>query len=270
MTGAAPRVLSIAGLDPCGGAGLVADTRAIVALGGFALAVPTCTTVQNRHGFAGARATSPADLVAMLDAVAADGPLDAIKTGLFVDPATVAAVAAYVDRLPAGIPLVVDPVLSATAGGSSELLAQCAAALLRHLVPRATVVTPNLPELARLSAGDPQPLLDRGAQAVLVKGGHGAGDEAVDVLHLRTGAVERSVRPRLHRGPVHGTGCALSAALAALLASGADVPTAARTAGDLLARWLAATPHGRGALPEPLRIGASQESASVSAPPFPT
>ncbi len=245
-----PRVLTVAGVDPCGGAGLVADVRAIEAAGGFALAVPTCTTVQNRRGFERATPTRVEDFTAMLDAVEADGPIDAVKTGLFVAVETLAAFTAWFRALPRRPLLVVDPVLSATAGGGQGVVDACVAAF-PELVGRGAVITPNLPELQRLAAGDPVALLAVGARAVLVKGGHGDGEEVVDTLHESGAEPRQFTRPRIRRGgEVHGTGCVLASLLATRVARGESLAAAARGAGDDLRRLLVTTADGT--LPTPL------------------
>lgn len=252
-----PRILSIAGLDPCGGAGLLADARAITACGGMALGVLACTTVQNRHGLVSATPAAVADLRAALDAVRGDGPLHAVKTGLLLDPAVVAVVAAWLGEFEERPPLVVDPVLSITAGGGDAAgIARWARALRDELVPLGAILTPNQPELDLLvRGGDPRALLREGATAVLITGGHGHdSDHAVDVLHDGGGVVDFR-RPLLQRGPVHGTGCALSAALATCLGHGLDLRAAVNAAGDDVAAWLRLTPDDGSGLPEPLAIG---------------
>lgn len=248
-----PRVLTIAGIDPCGGAGLGADARTIHVCGGDAATVPTCTTVQNRHGFERARAVPADDLRAMLDAVVRDAPVGVAKVGLCADAATVDAIAAWHAALGDTAPrLVVDPVLSATAGGGPAERGALAAAIAERLAPRAFVVTPNAPELDAL--GGVAALLACGAHAVLVTGGHGEGDIVVDRAVTARG--EHAVRhPRIVRGPVHGTGCALSAALATFLARGDGLEEAFVVAVDRVQRWLRATPDDGSGLPEPLAVG---------------
>lgn len=246
-----PRVLTVAGVDPCGGAGLVADVRAIEAAGGFALAVPTCMTVQNRRGFDRATPIRLGDFTAMLRAAEDDGPIDAVKTGLFVAVETLAAFVEWFRALRSRPLLVVDPVLSATAGGGQGVVDACVAAF-PELLGHGAVVTPNLPELQRLVAGDPAALLAMGARAVLVKGGHGGGDEVVDTLHEARAEARGFVRPRISRsGEVHGTGCVLASLLATRLALGESLTAAVQGAGDDLHRWFAVT-SDQGSLPTPL------------------
>jgi hydroxymethylpyrimidine/phosphomethylpyrimidine kinase len=161
----------------------------------------------------------------------ADGEVHAIKTGLLGDAAAIAAVAAALRPLAAKVPIVVDPVLSATAGGLPASSA-AAAAYREHLLPLAALVTPNLPEAAALFGSDAAALA-AGCPAVLKKGGHGAGPTADDVLSL-PGREVQFRRARLAVGAVHGTGCALASAIAAQLANGVDLERACRAAGDWL------------------------------------
>jgi hydroxymethylpyrimidine/phosphomethylpyrimidine kinase len=247
-------VLVVAGIDPCGGAGLTADARTIQVCGGHPLTVPTCATDQDRTGFRAAWATDEHALDAMLEAVAVDGPIAAVKTGMFATPRSVERVAHFLDRHARGLPLIVDPVLSTTAGGAQADAGGIAAALLEWLVPRATTLTPNAAELAGLVASAPDELIRRGARAVLVTGGDQAGDEVVDELWTAHGRT--AIRhPRVSIGPVHGTGCALAAVLAAELARGTAIETACRRAVGRVAQWIANTPPALDGLPVALRIG---------------
>lgn len=247
------RVLVLGGLDPGGGAGLTADARALEHHGALALPVATALTVQNRRGFRRADPVPGPALAAALAAALDDGPVHAVKVGLLCDPAQVEAVASALAAARAG-PVVVDPVLSATAGGYAPppgLAAACRSAL----VPLATVCTPNLPEAAAL-CGDRPPgaLLEDGCGAVLLKGGHGEGAMLVDRLLLPDGTREFA-HARLPVGAVHGTGCALASSIAARLAAGAAVSEACGLAIGWLGRCLGAmggpAPDG---LPRPLRM----------------
>lgn len=242
---------TIAGSDPTGGAGLQGDLKTFAAHAVRGTAVVTAVTVQGARGVSRVLALPP-DLVAEQLAVVLDEVRpQALKTGMLWDGGTVDAVAA---RLAAGkgAPLVVDPVLAASAGG--ELLEPSALPALKHrLIPLATLITPNLPEAARLLGVPPlsareveeaaRGLLDLGCEAVLVKGGHGTGPEAVDVLATRQG-VRRFALPRLPGIDPHGTGCALSAALAARLARGVALPEAVEGAKAYVHRALAAAGRG--------------------------
>lgn len=247
-----PRVLVIGGLDPAGGAGITADARVAQVLGALALPVATCLTVQNRRGMQSCAPVSRSTLTASLRAAIDDGALHAVKTGLFADAATIAAVAALIGPLfRSGVPVVVDPVLSATAGGWQGA-APLVEALRQQLLPWATIVTPNLPELARLANGDALVLRGLGP-AVLVKGGHGDAASLVDRLFTAGDDVEFH-HPRLERGPVHGTGCALATSLACRLARGESLEAACAGAIAHVQVCLRATPPSVDGLPEPLAI----------------
>jgi hydroxymethylpyrimidine/phosphomethylpyrimidine kinase len=241
-----PRVLLLGGLDPSGGAGLTVDATVVALHGGMPLPVAVVLTAQSGQGFVAAEAVPAATWQRALAAVGSDGPFAAIKLGLLADPALAPLLAAALhEPLRAGAPLVLDPVLSATAGGFAS-----PAALV------ATLVTPNLPELQALADGDPTRLLAAGARAVLVKGGHGDGDHAVDVL-WQAGSQQRFVRPRWPVGRVRGTGCTLGSAIAARLARGEDLKTAVAGAGDWLAAILATMPPVTAAAPvRPLPLAA--------------
>jgi hydroxymethylpyrimidine/phosphomethylpyrimidine kinase len=248
-----PSVLSIAGSDPSGGAGIQADLKTFEARGVYGAAVVTSLTAQNTTGVRARHDVPPAFLAAQLDAVLDDLTIAAAKTGLLPDAASVDVVVARFahDGAP---PLVVDPVLVATSGDA--LTAPSALAAIRdRLLPIARIVTPNLAEAEALTgrrAADvagmrdaAAALLALGARAVLVKGGHLA-DRACDVLATADGIVELDA-PRVAVGPVHGTGCTLSAAIAAELALGRALPDAVRAAKDWVARALgSALAVGRG------------------------
>jgi hydroxymethylpyrimidine/phosphomethylpyrimidine kinase len=232
-----PRVLLLGGLDPLGGAGITADAITLALHGVQAAPVPVVLTVQNRRGFVACEPVAAALWQRMVDAVLDDGPIAAVKTGLLGDVRGVEALAALLARLPRAVPVVVDPVLSATAGGY-DAGRDVAAAYRRALLPLATVFTPNHHEAEAVLGSDPATAFALGCGAVLHKGGHGGAADCVDVLHTPRGAVP-FVRPRRAIGRVHGTGCALASAIAAHLAHGADVEVACRAAGDWLAGLLA-------------------------------
>ena len=237
-----PTVLSIAGSDPSGGAGLLADAATFRAFGCHAEGVVTALTVQDSHAV---HAVTPIDarhVAAQLGALLADAPPAAAKTGMLPTAAIVDAVASAW-RTRAAIPLVVDPVLAASSG-ARVADAGAVAALLELLLPLAALVTPNAGEASELTglpvrdtleaATAARALLDRGARAVLVKGGHLAGDEVTDVLVLagRADAVAFTRTRVRHARRVRGTGCALSAAIAARLALGDGLADAVCAAGD--------------------------------------
>jgi hydroxymethylpyrimidine/phosphomethylpyrimidine kinase len=232
-----PRVLLVGGVDPSGGAGLSVDAAVTVACGAAPLPVPIALTVQSRRGFRELMPVPESSWRGAIEAQFADAPVHAVKVGLVGDVGNVLALAATLRRLAAGVPIIVDPVLGATAGGlrgSDELLA----AYRSQLVPLATLLTPNAPELAALFNGDVDVALASGAGAVLHKGGHREGAQSVDELHDAVG-MRAFARERLAIGPVRGTGCALASAIAALLARGFGLDEAVRHAGDRLAAVLA-------------------------------
>jgi hydroxymethylpyrimidine/phosphomethylpyrimidine kinase len=226
-----PVALTIAGSDPSGGAGLQADLKAFHRHGAYGEAVVTLLTVQNTRTVADVRVLEPQFVLAQLDAVLADIPPHAAKTGALGSAAMIEAIAERAAFF--AFPLVVDPVMISKHG--APLLADDAVdALVRRLLPRAAVVTPNLAEPSRMTGLDVHDAagMERAARAiaamgprhVLVKGGHLEG-EALDVL-LSDGAVHRFVAPRIDTVHTHGTGCVLSASITARLARGESVPDA--------------------------------------------
>ena len=230
-----PAVLTIAGSDSGGGAGIQADLKAFARCGVHGMSAITALTAQNTLGVSGVVIVAPEFIEEQVATVAADIGVDAVKTGMLPRAASVAAVARAFDRLPPGTPLVVDPVMVAESG--SVLLDDDArTALVELLLPRATIVTPNLPE-ARVMAGesvdpdDPEALAralhDLGASAVVVTGGHR--DELVDVFFDGAEMVEIA-GPRHPDGAAHGSGCTHASALAAHLALGFPLLDAARAA----------------------------------------
>lgn len=219
-----PRVLVLGGLDPTGGAGITADARALLAVGCHAMPVAMTLTVQSRRGLRDVQDVPVAHWQSALLAVLEDGPVHAVKTGLLGSAAQVRALAQAIGVLGPGVPLVVDPVMSATAGGW-HAAGDLAVAYRESLLPMAALALPNLPELARLGAVDAAELLSEGVGAVLVKGGHGEAAELTDVLHSQCG-VRTWSHPRQQVGPVHGTGCALASFVAGRLATGFDLEDA--------------------------------------------
>ena len=185
------RVLSIAGSDSGGGAGIQADIKTITALGGYAATAVTAITVQNTLGVSAVHAVPPEIVAAQIASVLGDIGADAIKTGMLVDAATIEAVAGAIDTFGGDIPLIVDPVMVAK-GGAKLLDEQASEALVALIRGRATLITPNLAEAQVLTgleiANERQmraalaPLLAMGAQAVLLKGGHLDGSDVVDIF----------------------------------------------------------------------------------------
>jgi hydroxymethylpyrimidine/phosphomethylpyrimidine kinase len=224
MTSPAGRVLIIAGSDSGGGAGIQADIKAVTAMGGYAATAITAITVQNTLGVHGVHPLSLDLIEAQARAVLDDIGADAIKTGMLGSTEVVERVAAILDTSEA--PSVVDPVMIAK-GGSPLLPDEAVQAVRALMVPRAALLTPNAPEAEALTgiavadldgqrrAGEA--LLAMGARAVLMKGGHVAGDTVVDLLLTPTGETLLE-GPRLETRHTHGTGCTLASACAAGLA----------------------------------------------------
>jgi len=249
-------VLTIAGSDSGGGAGIEMDLKVFSALGAFGACAITALTAQNTQGVLGAWEAPSAFVKAQIEAVLDDLPVAAAKTGMLSSAEVVRAVADTLRQRFTG-PLVVDPVVVAK-DGTHLLSDEGIAAVREQLLPLATVVTPNLPEAEALSEKKitsekevreaAQKLRSEGATWVLVKGGHQCGEVVTDLL-VGPDDEQAISSPRLPGGPFHGTGCALSAAIAVYLARGLPVPEAVGEAHhflqDLLQRALAL---GRGAL----------------------
>lgn len=248
-SGRIPNVLSIAGLDPSGGAGILADVKAFSALGAYGTSVLTALTAQNTRGVTGVQPVAPAFVLEQLDTLLADVRIDAIKVGMLANAEIARAVA---ERLAAStLPLVVDPVMVAKSG--DRLLDTDAVETLRQrLVPLATIITPNLPE-AGLLLGRPAPaslaemgeaaraLHVLGARHVLLKGGHLGGPESPDVAFDGESFLELPAA-RVDTPNTHGTGCTLSAGITALLPQRPDWASAVRAAKDYVSAALAASP----------------------------
>ena len=251
---APPVVLTIAGSDPSGGAGIQADLKTFHAFGCYGEAVIAALTAQNTRGVTGVYVVPVDFVVEQLERVLEDIPPAAAKTGMLATRALVEAVARVLAerRVPN---LVVDPVMAATSG--SRLLDEDAVRAVRErLIPLAAVVTPNGPEaevLTGIRVRDEESaveagrrLLDMGAKAALVKDGHGTGERVRDVLVTADGA-EVFEHARLRTRSTHGTGCTLSAALASGLARGSPPGTAARLAVEFVHRAIREAPGlGRG------------------------
>jgi hydroxymethylpyrimidine/phosphomethylpyrimidine kinase len=246
--------LTIAGSDSGGGAGIQADLKTFHQFGVFGTSVITAVTAQNTVGVVAWQALSAALVAQQIDALATDLPPDALKSGMLGSGELVEVVAAAIARY-ALRHYVLDPVMVATSG--DRLLESAAEALIaQRLVPLADLVTPNLDEARILVQDDVRTpeqmeragrtLIRMGARAALVKGGHLDGDEIVDVL-VSEGAVRRFTRPRIDTTSTHGTGCTLSAAIAAGLALGRPLELAVGDALDFVHRAIAAAPGlGRG------------------------
>jgi hydroxymethylpyrimidine/phosphomethylpyrimidine kinase len=255
------RLLTIAGSDSGGGAGIQADLKTFAAHGVYGMSAITALTAQNTREVRAVLAVPPEMVAAQIDAVFEDIGVDGVKIGMLANAAIVRAVAGRlrVHLQGRAIPVVLDPVMVAKSG-DALLQDDAVEAILQDLLPLCTVVTPNLPELARLTglpvATEEERLIaaaelaTRGAGiAVLAKGGHAEGDEVVDLL-LQEGRVVRYAGARLAAGSSHGTGCTLSSALAARLAAGDSLPRAVEGAIAWLRGALAAAyPLGGGTGP---------------------
>jgi hydroxymethylpyrimidine/phosphomethylpyrimidine kinase len=254
---AVPVAVTIAGSDSGGGAGIQADLKTFAALGVYGASVITALTAQNTHGVTAIHEV-PADFVtAQIDAVFSDFNIAAVKIGMLGNAAVIEAVAAGLVRHHARN-IVVDPVLAATSGAT--LLRADAIGALRKLIALARVVTPNIPESAALlevpPAGDEaemcvqaEKLLMLGAEAVLIKGGHGVGRDSVDLLVDAHGCA-RFAAPRIATENTHGTGCTLASAVAAGLAKGRGLGAAVREAKAYVTAAIAAADR--------LRIGSGR------------
>lgn len=252
-----PRALSIAGTDPTGGAGIQADLKSFAAHGAYGMAVTTALVAQNTHGVRSVHVPGPAFLREQLDAVSDDVEIDAVKIGMVADEPNAREIGAWLDalaaaRTDAGLPrpwVVLDPVMVATSG--HRLLDAGAEQAVRDLAARADVVTPNLPELAVLAGRDVATTWDEaldqaGSYAaasgavVLLKGGHLTGATSPDALVVPSASpgaaptVTPFDAPRVDTPHTHGTGCSLSAALAALRPQRESWEEAARDA----KKWL--------------------------------
>jgi hydroxymethylpyrimidine/phosphomethylpyrimidine kinase len=223
--------LTIAGSDSSGGAGIQADLKTFSALGVYGASAITALTAQNTQGVEAVLVVPPEFVARQIKVVARDLKIAAVKIGMLATSEVIEAVAAALEPMP-GIPVVLDPVMLAASG--DILLDEDAIETLRTvLVPRADLLTPNLPEAAKLldsgEARDERTMSEQaaalrrlGAKAVLIKGGHAEGDEAVDLLVDEDGEL-RLLAPRVATSNTHGTGCTLSSAIAAELAKGASL-----------------------------------------------
>ena len=267
-----PRVLSIAGSDSGGGAGIQADLKTFAALGCFGMTAITALTAQNTRGVRSIHGVPLEILADQIDAVVEDIGVDAVKIGMLHSAETVRTVASALRRH--GLAQVVlDPVMVATSG--AKLIDDPAIeVLVRELFPLATVVTPNLDEAALLVGralhgeadmeAAAHELLARGARAVLVKGGHLAGHTVSDLLLARGVAPQWLRGPRIATPNTHGTGCTLSSAIASHLALGATLPEAVARARDYIRGALEAGarvrtgggsgPLNHGYAPRPLQL----------------
>ncbi len=261
MQAATAIALTIAGSDSSGGAGIQADLKTFAALGVYGASVIAALTAQNTTGVIGIHEVPPDFVAQQMDAVFSDLTIGAVKIGMLARADVIATVARGLDRYQARN-VVLDPVMVATAG-DRLLRADAIEALRRELFPRALLITPNLPEAAALLETVParteaemqaqgERLLAAGAKAVLIKGGHGEGAEAVDLL-IDANGTTRFAAPRVSTINTHGTGCTLSSAIAAGMAKGLSLPDAVRAAKAYVTAAIAAATrlevgHGHGPL----------------------
>ncbi len=219
MTRACPRILSIAGSDSGGGAGIQADIKTITMLGGHAMTAITAITAQNTLGVQGVHQVPTKMILAQIESVVSDIGVDAVKIGMIGSAEAAKAVADYLDTL--SIPIIFDPVMIATSG--SVLADSDTIAAFGKLMDVASVVTPNLPELEALGGVDA--ILGHGCHLV-VKGGHGEGAVVVDELYAPSGLIRRIEGKRFDTSETHGTGCTFASALATGLGGGLDLVAA--------------------------------------------
>lgn len=224
MNSRIPRVLSVAGTDPTGGAGIQADLKSIAANGGYGMAVVTALVAQNTRGVRAVHVPPVAFLSEQLNAVSDDIAIDAVKIGMLAEAAVIGTVDEWLRRIAPPV-VVLDPVMVATSG--DRLLDADAEHALRRLARHAHLVTPNIPELAVLTGADPaetwdgvleqaQQLASELGILVLAKGGHAAGPTAPDALVAASGVITEFTSERIATANTHGTGCSLSSALATL------------------------------------------------------
>jgi hydroxymethylpyrimidine/phosphomethylpyrimidine kinase len=211
-----PRILIIAGSDSGGGAGIQADIKTVTMLGGHAMTAITAITAQNTLGVHAVMPVPPEMVLAQIEAVVSDIGVDAVKIGMIGSAETAHALADRLEQI--SVPVVFDPVMVSTSG--SVLADDATISAFDRLMRLASVVTPNLPELEAL--GGEAAILAHGCH-LLVKGGHGGGDEIVDRLLSPAGAYRELRGKRFHTSETHGTGCTLASALACGLGMGLPV-----------------------------------------------
>lgn len=248
---APPRILSIAGSDSSGGAGIQADIKTITMLGGYAMTAVTAATAQNTVGVQAIAPMGGAFVGQQIASCIEDIGVDAVKIGMLHDRDIIEHVAAQLDKLPEGTPIVLDPVMIATSG--SPLIAPDAIAAIEDLLfQHATVLTPNLPELEHMAERE---LRDTGLMEsaaaelartynshVLAKGGHSGANQIIDLLVAPDGKALQYSHARIDTPHTHGTGCTLSAAIATLLGHGQSLEHAVTLARNFVYRAIEAAP----------------------------
>jgi hydroxymethylpyrimidine/phosphomethylpyrimidine kinase len=249
------RIAIIAGSDSGGGAGIQADIKTVTALGGYAMTAVTALTAQNTLGVQGVEGVAPAFIRAQMESIFRDIGADAVKTGMLHSPAVIEVVAETLAREAADVPLIVDPVMVAQSG--DRLVSDEAMVMLREvLIPRAQLITPNLPEAEALlgrpvdteqaMAEAAEALRAFGCEAVLLKGGHLGGESLVDILAGPAGVL-RFAHRRIDTRADHGTGCTLASAVAEGIGRGLVRPVAVDRGRRYLRRALeTAVPMGGG------------------------
>jgi hydroxymethylpyrimidine/phosphomethylpyrimidine kinase len=271
------KILSIAGSDSGGGAGIQADLKTISALGCYGMSAITALTAQNTQGVRAIHAPPPEFLREQLNAVFDDMGADAVKIGMLHSPEIVSVVAGVLtERQPAAV--VLDPVMVATSG-DTLITPQTQATIVAQLFPLATVITPNLDELSLLVGetihrpeqflAAANKLLSMGAQAVLVKGGHLDQPQLLDLLVERDGTTTEMISPRIDTQNLHGTGCTLSSAIACFLAQGYPLKNAVKGAQDYVHRAIVSAQHlviGQGHGPVNHFFAPIPMAISISAP----
>ncbi|WP_108809642.1 bifunctional hydroxymethylpyrimidine kinase/phosphomethylpyrimidine kinase [Sphingorhabdus sp. Alg231-15] len=241
MTANCPRVLSIAGSDSGGGAGIQADIRTITNLGGHAMTAITAVTAQNSAGVTAVELMTPDMVLAQIWAVMDDFGADAIKIGMLGSPEIALAVASFLKSL-RNTPIIFDPVMVATSGAT--LADDRTVTAFQKIIPLSSLVTPNLDEMERLGGEED---LSRYDVPFLVKGGHGQEDMLIDRLVGPDGELERWEGRRIDTRHSHGTGCTLSAAIATYLAGGDSLSIAIGKARNYVRASLEAAPgYGAG------------------------
>ena len=214
-----PRILSIAGSDSGGGAGIQADIKTITMLGGHAMTAITAITAQNTVGVQAVHSVPAEMVIAQMESVISDIGVDAIKIGMIGSAETALAVAEYLQQF--SVPIVFDPVMVATSGSSLADVPTINA--FAALMEQALVVTPNLPELEAL--GGKEAVLAHGCH-LMMKGGHGEGDVIVDSLFSSDGLLREHAARRIETEQTHGTGCTVASALACGLGAGLSLEQA--------------------------------------------
>jgi hydroxymethylpyrimidine/phosphomethylpyrimidine kinase len=261
------RVLVIAGSDSGGGAGIQADIKTITMLGGHATTAVTAITAQNTQGVTGVHPVPAEMILAQIDAVASDIGIDAIKIGMIGSAFAAETIAKRLEQLE-GVPIVFDPVMVATSG--APLADDATVAAFGKLMDLATIATPNLPELRRLTSeedpvGAALHLVGKHGCAVLIKGGHEEGDALADAL-IETDNITSWQGQRIDTTSTHGTGCTLASAIALFLAKGASLTDAVASAREFVRVALHAAPDlGAGAGP----MGQSDVRLDVGPPGMP-